>query len=349
MQHTLTVCSSECLFFTGLPFVSLCLDILSYDIILSFSQETKYIWESKWSAVKVLYFLVRYYAVINLIPIIAIWTRTSPGLSIAVYVIHSFMVLSDAHLSSLQMQELLLLDHYCRSIHIYRGSGRHFDAACLGTIQSQQDIIRDTLHSGACRFWGESIYSLVSSLVASSGILSTDFAIKGTLFAVVRYTKGLAANVVQAPTPFRGCSSTDPISKTIILAYVPNFALSVLFLAMTLWKLFQNQKMLGDVSWTNLRDLKGMSPLLIAFVRDGSIFFAQACLAGFLGLVSTYVVHGVIASVFYPWTLVIYSFSGAHLVLDLRAAGKEGTSQSWDATMSTHRAQGRGTRGMTFA
>ncbi|KIM36144.1 hypothetical protein M413DRAFT_31898 [Hebeloma cylindrosporum] len=284
------------------------LAFISYDIILSFSRETKYIWGSKWSAVKALYFVVRYYAVINLIPIVAIWTRTSPG--------------------------LIIESSRCKSYFYW-------------TIIAGPSIFIVTLDGILMlRVWA--LYNRSKPLFVVLLILVlADFG--AALFSVVEFARTLAENVVRAPDPWRGCSSTAPNTKTILLAYVPNFALSLLFLAMTLWKLFQNQKMFGDVSWTNLRDLKGMSPLLVAFVRDGSIFFALACLAGFLGLMATYVVHGVIASVFYPWTLVIYSFSGAHLVLGLRAAGKEDTDQTWDATMSAHHARGRVTRGMTFA
>lgn len=43
---------------------------------------------------------------------------------------------------------------------------------------------------------------------------------------------------------------------------------------MTVWKLVENQKIYGRLSWKNLRNLKAISPLLLAFVRGGSVFFA---------------------------------------------------------------------------
>ncbi|KAF8237564.1 hypothetical protein L208DRAFT_1388938 [Tricholoma matsutake] len=47
------------------------LTCLSYDIILTSDLEINYIWGSHWSIVKVLYFVVRYYAFISLIPMVA--------------------------------------------------------------------------------------------------------------------------------------------------------------------------------------------------------------------------------------------------------------------------------------
>jgi len=42
-----------------------------YDMILSIAQEVKYIWASRWSPVKVLYFIFRYYGILNLTVIVA--------------------------------------------------------------------------------------------------------------------------------------------------------------------------------------------------------------------------------------------------------------------------------------
>jgi hypothetical protein len=54
-----------------------------------------------------------------------------------------------------------------------------------------------------------------------------------------------------------------------------NSEFSVLFLGMTLWKLLENhQDIYGKFTWKTWRDMDSVSPLLVAFVRDGSIFFA---------------------------------------------------------------------------
>ena len=44
---------------------------------------------------------------------------------------------------------------------------------------------------------------------------------------------------------------------------------------MTVWKLVENhQDLYGKLAWESLYDMNSMSPLLLGFVRDGSIFFA---------------------------------------------------------------------------
>jgi hypothetical protein len=49
----------------------------------------------------------------------------------------------------------------------------------------------------------------------------------------------------------------------------------VIFLGMTLWKLVQNhQDIYGKLTFKNMRAMGSISPLLLAFVRDGSVFFA---------------------------------------------------------------------------
>lgn len=44
---------------------------------------------------------------------------------------------------------------------------------------------------------------------------------------------------------------------------------------MTLWKLAEtHQVLLGKVTWKSWRTIQTISPLMISFVRDGSIYFA---------------------------------------------------------------------------
>jgi hypothetical protein len=44
---------------------------------------------------------------------------------------------------------------------------------------------------------------------------------------------------------------------------------------MTLWKLVENhQRIHGKLTFKNMRTMGNISPLLLAFVRDGSVFFA---------------------------------------------------------------------------
>ena len=83
---------------------------------------------------------------------------------------------------------------------------------------------------------------------------------------------------------FDGDHSVFRISRSLVSrksAFRCNFRLgynavsSVLFLGMTVWKLVENhQDLHGKLTWKSLRNMDSMPPLLLAFVRDGSIFFA---------------------------------------------------------------------------
>jgi len=158
-----------------------------------------------------------------------------------------------------------------------------------------------------------------------------------TLWTQIKLAKLLAATVLAMPAPWRGCTSNVPNLKFMLLGYVPNFALSLLFLALTLRKLVANyQSLYGKLTWKSFRDMNRMSPLLLAFTRDGSILFALTTLISFLGLCGTYfVVHGPMQAAFMPWILAVYSYAGAHLILGLRAVGAKGNAdQTWNETLS---------------
>jgi len=186
---------------------------------------------------------------------------------------------------------------------------------------------------------------LVILLILSVGTVAS------ALYATIRLARGLASSVVPMPVPWRGCASKLPGLGFVLTAYVPNYALSLIFLAMTLCKLLKNHKHIyGKLTLKNMRapGNRDISPLLLAFVRDGNIFFVLASIATFLELLPIFVVRGQAASGFLPWILAIYSYSGAHLILNLRAAGMMGstpTYQTWDETLSVqHRpSQSRGT------
>ena len=50
----------------------------------------------------------------------------------------------------------------------------------------------------------------------------------------------------------------------------------VIFLSMTLWKVLEIYVVVyGQVTWKNFRTMEAMSPLMGAFIRDGSIFFVM--------------------------------------------------------------------------
>jgi len=163
----------------------------------------------------------------------------------------------------------------------------------------------------------------------------------------------LAKTAIPIPHPWHGCISPPPKQgfNIMLASYVPTFALSLVFLGMTLKKLVEcYQDVHGRLAWKSVNNVYGLSPLLLAFVRDGSIFFALTCCISFLSILSLYVVQGPMLAAFYPWTLALYSYSGSHLVLDLRAAATKRSSRIWNKTLSPEfRSDGFSSKSIEFA
>jgi len=265
------------------------LTFCSYDIILSFGEEAKYIWGSRWSTVKVLYFIVRYYSLVYLITLVGIYT----SVNVSVPVCQQYFLWSingGSPVFIIALDGILLL----RVVALYKQDKRVF----------------------------------VVLLILVLG----DFA--AVLWATIRMSRYLAANIIVIPPPWQGCAAALPKSKFILATYILNSTVSSLFLVMTVWKLLENHRWgsQGKLTWRTLYDMGNVSPLLLAFMRDGSIFFAIASVGSFLAIIALFMVQGPIQASFLPWIFALYSYSGAHLILDLRAAGRRGNC--WNETMS---------------
>jgi len=264
-----------------------------YDVILSFSREVEHVWGSKWSSVKVLYFLVRYPIVIYLATMIPMTT--------------SF---------NLSIEE-------CRGQYYWMFLG------IPPLLHFVLDVIL-LLRVSALYNHSKPVFTFL--LIFSFGNLAA------TLWACIRQANGLAADVVATLPPWQGCNS-DPVNITFsLIFYVPNLVLSLIFLSMTLWKVFEIYEVVyGKLTWNSWNKLRVMSPLMSTFVRDGGIFFVVASMACSFSLLSGTVQNEVFKrGGLGPWTFVLYAYSGTHLILNLRAVGKRNKyDQSWDESMST--------------
>ncbi|KAK0437003.1 hypothetical protein EV421DRAFT_1083293 [Armillaria borealis] len=180
--------------------------------------------------------------------------------------------------------------------------------------------------------------------LASSGLLviqpkqmAADFHgdATGALYACSRLAIDLAAGVYSVPAPWQGCTAPVPKFGFVLSAYVPNLTLALVFLGLTLWKLFQTHRSLnGSITLKKLRELESVSPLLMAFVTDGSVFFALIAAALVVGMIPSFAVSGPIQSAFLPWTMAFYSYSGAHLILNLRSRVLgESATPTWNDTL----------------
>jgi len=269
------------------------LTFTAYDIVISSGQEIKYIWRSKRSLVTVLYFVVRYMSLVNLILIVTV--RSLTGLSVAVcqrYYI--WVMLGSCPVIVIALNAIMLL----RVFAIYKRCKRVFIT-----------LLVLVLCNAAAVLWGH-----------------------------ITVAKDLAAGVFAVPAPWEGCATRIPNIRFGLVAYIPDFMLSLVFLVMTLRKLVESHEGYhGKLSWRSLKpdDMENASPLVVAFVRDGTIFFALSTAVTFLKTMAVSIVDEMDEPGFYPWLFALDSYIGAHLILDLRAAVTRRKGKStWNEALS---------------
>jgi len=156
------------------------------------------------------------------------------------------------------------------------------------------------------------------------------------------------------PAPWRGCAAGAPDTTFMLISQVPNCTLSLLFLALTLRKLVQSHKMCcGKLTWKSLCNLKSTgTPLLLAFVCDGSTFFVLTSCVEVLRAAVLYTAGWDPSRkvIVIEWIFVFNSYAGVHLILDLRVRGLKGdTEQTWNETMSIRWQSLRGVQSIRFA
>jgi len=176
--------------------------------------------------------------------------------------------------------------------------------------------------------------------------------IQAVLWGHVTVAKDLAAGVLAVPAPWEGCATRVPDIRFGLVAYILDFMLSLVFLVMTLRKLVESHRdNHGKLSLRSFRDMESMSPLLVAFVRDGTIFCSVNCYylpqddggiccgrnarTRVLSICtnSRYTNRG--AHHHFSWLFALDSYTGAHLILNLRAAGlRRNGDSTWNETLS---------------
>jgi len=222
-----------------------------YDVMLSFSDEVKYIWRSKLSPITAFYFFLRYYVPAALLAMVTM--RSVPDLSVKMCGDYfKWIVAGGPSVFTLILDIIMFL----RIFALYRHNLRVFAILLVLALG------RYAAHQWAC----------------------------------ITLAVQLAKNVVILPHPIHICVANipDPVfMKFMLWAYVPGFCLSIIFLSMTLWKLFENHQLLyGKFSLKVLHDLQSLSPLLVGFIRGGSIFFAISCFINLLAVLSLFINTG---------------------------------------------------------
>ncbi|KAF8526649.1 hypothetical protein BU17DRAFT_62135 [Hysterangium stoloniferum] len=155
----------------------------------------------------------------------------------------------------------------------------------------------------------------------------------------------------QPGVPFPGCLTTSASRQFTLGAWIPCLTVAVIFFLMTIWKLIETRKRRGEGGKESRH--APLSPLFIAFFRDGTVFFfviagiilsslvlmkppnIYGIVAVLAATLSVLLITGPLSNVEEPWLSFVYSLAGSRLIMNLReAASNKGGDNSWEETIS---------------
>ncbi|KAF5324258.1 hypothetical protein D9619_011237 [Psilocybe cf. subviscida] len=154
----------------------------------------------------------------------------------------------------------------------------------------------------------------------------------GTEFYISFLTAQGAARTAFLPppgVPLPGCLETPPPLRSTLIAWIPNLIVNSVFFFASLPKL---------VNWSDDRDVLMKSntnhgqTLLTVCLRDGTLFYLLEI--GAVRTMSSVIVNmatsltrgGQWNPLTYPWLITAYSFSGTHIIMNLRKAAAKGAN-----------------------
>ncbi|KAJ6451674.1 hypothetical protein C8R47DRAFT_1229758 [Mycena vitilis] len=122
-----------------------------------------------------------------------------------------------------------------------------------------------------------------------------------------------------------------------LVGWVPAIFVSLIFFVLTMVK-FVIVFRTSHSEWRldKLRELKSYSPILMAFVRDGTVFFLLIFTAVLVNTVTDQVFEGPLSGIVLPWVTAIYSFSASRLVLNIRSIGARDDQTAVAESFSMH-------------
>lgn len=138
--------------------------------------------------------------------------------------------------------------------------------------------------------------------------------------------------------PFPGCViSTGPTGAVSLAAWIPCLIVAVVFFVLTAYKFYDLSVVPAGYSWKSVYT-PALSPLLLAFVRDGTMFFLAIAVVLTMSIILVLTLTESMKGIFIPWLLGTYSFAGSRLILKLREASTiKNTTESettWAHTLS---------------
>jgi len=144
--------------------------------------------------------------------------------------------------------------------------------------------------------------------------------------------------------PIPGCLIEHTSQTLTLVAWIPCLGVAVVFFILTAYKFYTGPVIEHGYSWKSM-NAAAFSPLLLAFIRDGTVFFFLIAVVLFMSTIITIAVEGAMKGVFLPYLIGTWSFAGSRLILNLREAATKGTGEeelTWEQTLSFRVAQRTG-------
>jgi len=273
------------------------LALLSYDILITLSEEIEYIWRTPWNIPKFLYFIGRYYAPIH----IGVTLIVDKQLGLSVSFCKHYWVFWD--ITPILYSTLLNIFFVMRIHAIYNRSVK-----VLGV--------------------------LIALLVVEFG------AELGVIVVVIKET--IRTTFVLPPMiGYPGCLGV-PSRMMNLFAWIPAIIVALTFFIMTVVKLvvITRTEAHGGRTVFGMKYPGSLPPLLIAFFRDGALFFLLIFAILLVCTCTSLAFNGPLAVVAFPWLIVIYSFAATRLLLNIRKASMLAATPDHSATLAPMSFQG---------
>lgn len=161
-------------------------------------------------------------------------------------------------------------------------------------------------------------------------LLICEFVAEITVTVVTAAIVSKGATVAPVGLPFPGCLTIGPDTTKINLgAWIPCLLVATTFFAMTVSKFLQMLNERGNRHLLNLKEARSVSPLITAFVRDGTIFYFMTFAIVLFCMIVNLTIKSALSTIGLPWIMAVYSVSASRLVLNVRsvATGMYGSSE----------------------
>ncbi|KAF6746024.1 hypothetical protein DFP72DRAFT_923989 [Ephemerocybe angulata] len=255
------------------------LTFLLCDISYTFSDETKFMWRSRLSLSKILYFIARYFGVVLILcrEFIRLMTLLGTQLYLILVDVICIMRLFALYDRDMRVFALMMFHHRRYEPNYFEVGAGYYAVYRVTSFHGAMDPPRSELSD--------------------------------------RYGCGFLLSPV-----------TDDMLKIYTVKMSLSAANAVLFLVLSLYKLRSQMRLrqVGNENRSIWMGRFGMSPLVIAFVRD-VIEAISAALTLYRG--------GFYFTPLWPWIFVVFSYTGCRLILNIRRAGNEIIQGTEDITV----------------